>query len=101
MVLRHRRCRARLAKAETRPAAEATRNSARSTAIPSVQLAMGWTKPRRGTPRFQSWTENALTRLKVLQWRGFARSGDEAKAAISILFSRIQAPRRTSVPKRL
>ena len=63
-----------------------------------------WRDPdsNRGHHDFQSWTEIALTTLKVPQFRGFALpADDEEKSAISILFSRIQAPERTSVPKRL
>jgi len=66
--------------------------------------ASQWRDPdsNRGHHDFQSWTAIALTGLKVLQFRGFTLStGDETKSAICILFSRIQAPERASVPKRL
>jgi hypothetical protein len=62
-----------------------------------------WRDPdsNRGHHDFQSWTEITLTMPKVLQFRGFALSaGNETKSAICVLFARIQAPERRSVPKR-
>jgi hypothetical protein len=86
----------------TPPAAEATRKPAPSPSDRVSRTRDGWTDSKRGHHDFQSWTEIALTRLKVLQFRGFAGStGDEPKSAISILCSRIQAPKPASVPKHL
>jgi hypothetical protein len=56
----------------------------------------------QGHHDFQSWTEIPLTRLKVLQFPGFAWStSNEEKCAICIFFSWIQAPKPAPVPKHL
>jgi hypothetical protein len=87
-------------KGESGAAAEATR---RPSDPVSVDVSMDCLSDSKlGNRDFQSWTEIVLTALKVLQFSEFAMStGDEEKSAISILFSRIQAPERASVPKRL
>jgi hypothetical protein len=69
----------------TPPAAEATRKPAPSPSDRVSRTRDGWTDSKRGHHDFQSWTEIALTGLKVLQFRRFTSStSDETKSAISL-----------------